>query len=520
MPDQHTSADPVTGMLEGVQSLVVAFVLAMTFRGFVVEGFVIPTGSMAPTLRGQHLVKHSDQVGQDFPVGFDAARPINVQRLVDPMVGRTQPLPPAEQRRLDPRGGDRVLILKTIYPFFGPDRFDVVVFKNPTDTQGPSSNYIKRLIGLPGETIWLADGDVFAGDDAQSMHIQRKPNHVQRGVWQPVHDSDATPLDPSSLQRPWHGPPWVGRDGDDWSFSDRSWHHGGRGHAELAWDSSRLPLDDWLSYNMLMPSVQAEAVSDVRVSATIVPGAAGLDAALELESRGHLMRWSLGNGTATVSMRPLSGGEGVTASGELDPLPPGQPVRVECWHADQSLQLFVDGALVAVVHYGWGPEERLRWATGSAFAVAIEQVVGRATTRPRLRWVFDGAPLTLHRLRLDRDLHYRGGRLPSRATRNPTTAGNEALVALGSPGFATHPSKLGVLGEDQFLMLGDNSAYSLDGRLWGNPDPYVAAQIDSAPFVVDRRLLIGKAWSVYWPSAHSAWGIRVVPNFGQMRFVH
>ena len=60
-----------TNIIETIQSLVVAFVLAMVFRGFVVEGFVIPTGSMAPTLLGQHLLKHSDQTGQDFTVGFD-----------------------------------------------------------------------------------------------------------------------------------------------------------------------------------------------------------------------------------------------------------------------------------------------------------------------------------------------------------------------------------------------------------------------------------------------------------------
>ena len=45
-----------SSVIETLQSLVVAFVLAMVFRGFVVEGFVIPTGSMAPTLLGQHLL--------------------------------------------------------------------------------------------------------------------------------------------------------------------------------------------------------------------------------------------------------------------------------------------------------------------------------------------------------------------------------------------------------------------------------------------------------------------------------
>ena len=74
----------------------------------------------------------------------------------------------------------------------------------------------------------------------------------------------------------------------------------------------------------------------------------------------------------------------------------------------------------------------------------------------------------------------------------PSTPGYEKFVKVGSPAFGTHPEKLAVLGSDQFMMAGDNSAFSLDGRLWGNPDVYVATQIDAAPFVVNRELLIGK----------------------------
>ncbi len=171
-----------SGVIETLQSLVVAFVLAMVFRGFVVEGFVIPTGSMAPTLLGDHLQKHSNQTGQDFTVGFDVRRSVSADRFSDPLLGRNVPLSMAEAKQIDPRGGDRVLVLKTLYPFIQPKRFDVVVFKNPTDTQGPSANYIKRLIGLPGETIWIADGDVFASDDGEIFSVQRKPEHIQRSL--------------------------------------------------------------------------------------------------------------------------------------------------------------------------------------------------------------------------------------------------------------------------------------------------------------------------------------------------
>ena len=47
-------------------SLIVSFVMAMTARGFVLEGFVIPTGSMAPTLMGQHITWESPQTGWTY----------------------------------------------------------------------------------------------------------------------------------------------------------------------------------------------------------------------------------------------------------------------------------------------------------------------------------------------------------------------------------------------------------------------------------------------------------------------
>ena len=47
---------------------------------------------------------------------------------------------------------DEPAATQTLYQVFEPDRFDVVVFKNPTN---PWENYIKRLVGLPGEQIAL-----------------------------------------------------------------------------------------------------------------------------------------------------------------------------------------------------------------------------------------------------------------------------------------------------------------------------------------------------------------------------
>ncbi|MEM8735965.1 MAG: S26 family signal peptidase, partial [Planctomycetota bacterium] len=51
---------------ETVESVVVAFVLAFLFRAFVAEAFVIPTGSMAPTLMGAHKDVFCEHCGEQY----------------------------------------------------------------------------------------------------------------------------------------------------------------------------------------------------------------------------------------------------------------------------------------------------------------------------------------------------------------------------------------------------------------------------------------------------------------------
>ena len=64
------------------QSMIVAFVIAMAARSFVAEGFVIPTGSMAPTLRGQHMLMRGPQTGGEFAVGLQVGAPAPISAAV------------------------------------------------------------------------------------------------------------------------------------------------------------------------------------------------------------------------------------------------------------------------------------------------------------------------------------------------------------------------------------------------------------------------------------------------------
>jgi signal peptidase I len=56
------------------------------------------------------------------------------------------------------RTGQRLIVSRIAYKFSSPQRGDVVVFRS---TQNPEENIIKRVIGLPGETLVIDDGKVY-----------------------------------------------------------------------------------------------------------------------------------------------------------------------------------------------------------------------------------------------------------------------------------------------------------------------------------------------------------------------
>jgi signal peptidase I len=527
---------PETSVIDTLQSLIVAFVLAMTFRGFVLEGFIIPTGSMAPTLMGQHILWDSNQTGATFPID---ARPVIelAQRgdnssfeISDPMLGPDYVVDEQTVSQLVPkiRTGDRILVLKCLYPFSMPDRFDVVVFKNPTDPVGDTQNYIKRLIGLPDEKIWLVDGDVFAGPGSaphlEGFQVQRKPDHVQRAVWQPVSNSDFIPEHPERLRTP-RPSPWFG---ENWEQQGRAFRCDTAAATTLSWNPHVRQIDDWTAYDMLLYQLRRRSsddpvpVSDVRVAAGIVPDEDGFETTFELAAREHIFEFSISAGQATVRMRheaDVKGWAGV--SQPIDMPGAGDVVNVEFWHVDQRMAIYINGEVVVERTYDWSPEERLEYATSTTYEGAIDAIerLNVPTNRCDLSWHFQGSPVTLHRVRVDRDIHYRIDVLKTSDQRNePRVHG---------PAFGTHPDNIATLGSDYYMMLGDNATASLDSRLWGSAHRLVRHQITDAeglehqPFRVHRRLLIGKAFAVYFPALYplvdGGWG--VVPDFGRLRFI-
>lgn len=176
---------------ETVESIVVAFVLAFLFRGFEAEAFVIPTGSMAPTLYGRHKETDCEQCGYHILIG--ASDEIDDKTGYFESISRIKTaICPNCRFENDVRdapvfNGDRILVNKFPYEMGDPQRWDVPVFKYP---ETPTTNYIKRLVGLPNETLVIRRGNVYRIEEDRSRSILRKPPSRQKAIQIPVYDNN------------------------------------------------------------------------------------------------------------------------------------------------------------------------------------------------------------------------------------------------------------------------------------------------------------------------------------------
>ncbi len=530
----HQSAPQSTsGVIDTLQSLIVAFVFAMAFRGFILEGFVIPTGSMAPTLMGAHVRVRSPATGYEYAA--DSAEVLEVQRrqlrgerpIFDPMLSRQSPVlsVPNDVLAGEIRMGDRVLVLKYLEPFTAPKRWDVVVFKNPIDPVGDAVYYIKRLVGMPNETLLVSDGDIFTGPltaTADDLRIERKPQYIQRAVWQPVYDSDYQPVDiarlETAMRQRWAGSPWKASDGWD-VRGDRAWSWPKPSPASLTWSNDILSLDDWNSYNVYRRDIPLFPTADLSIAAAI--DAADTEAfrtELTMTARGLLYHFAIASGQIRLSIESAESHAPVASAAFDVELPTGAPFLLEFWHVDQEMSVYIDGSRVARLDYDLGgPVKRL---LASHFGRTLEQVlanpIGQRPTPTALHWTFDGSPFTLRKIEVKRDLYYRPDYL---SANNQFASNGPAIIGLA---FATDPTRLSRVNSGEYVMFGDNSGASKDSRLWGRPHPLVTRELgNDSPFIVPREMVIGKAWSVYFPApmAMSAGGRAFIPDFGRLRFI-
>src|SRR5215212_613485 len=73
-PPAAPQVSPGKGVKETIESILIAFILAFVFRAFVVEAFVIPTGSMAPTLLGAHMRFTCRECGYQWDTNYPGRR--------------------------------------------------------------------------------------------------------------------------------------------------------------------------------------------------------------------------------------------------------------------------------------------------------------------------------------------------------------------------------------------------------------------------------------------------------------
>ncbi|MFN7956225.1 MAG: signal peptidase I [bacterium] len=109
---------------ENVYSLALAFLLALVIRTFIVQAFKIPSGSMLPTLQiGDHILVVKFSYGTRIPFTDHVIQALGLR---------------------------------------DPQRGDIVVFRFP---QNECEDYIKRIIGLPGDTIEVRNRRVFVNGE-------------------------------------------------------------------------------------------------------------------------------------------------------------------------------------------------------------------------------------------------------------------------------------------------------------------------------------------------------------------
>ncbi len=595
-PVQHSTAHAVR---ETIESIVIAFVLAFLFRTFEAEAFVIPTGSMAPTLMGAHKdvdclkcghrfqVNSSEEDGEEALAMMARLRqpglsPLQQEQLrreiattsclggmcpncryVNPM-RPDLPIDLAEQedagdvKNQKPYAGDRILVNKYIYTVSDPVRWDVVVFKFPGNAQ---MNYIKRLVGLPGEIVRVFQGDLFTaandGSASPEFSIARKPPAELLAMRQLVHDTN---YDPAELYAAGWPLRWQA-EGDDatWQVEAetedqvvRQRYHVKAPTDETVWlryqhlipsydqwrqvedftiaaqngppdtpslGANAVPqlITDFNAYNTRVSLASIERNSDLRVE----PHKLGLhwvgdlmvEADIEMEeAKGELIVDLVEAGkhfTATIDLatgRVVLGAEGLdgfspTAVTSLRK--PGN-YRVALANVDDQLRLWVDGKLIDF-------ETSTEYDGDAVFGSRGEIIPQTSDSDPGdLAPVGIGArgtKLSVDRLQVWRDIYYVAdssdrSQIPDGVVTDFPHPLDRELLSLPYepalwPRFSERQKVEFPLDENQFFVMGDNSPESSDARLWLGPSRPSSGR--PGGHYLERQLLIGKALCVYWP---------------------
>lgn len=142
---------------ENVEAILLAILLALFIRTFIVQAFKIPSGSMEDTLLiGDHILVNKFIYGIRMPFSN-----------------------------------------QTLIPIKEPQRGDIVVFKFPND---PKVDYIKRVVGVPGDVIEERNKQVYVnGEPEHNPYAVHKDPYTMRMNYPPRDNFDPITVPPDSL---------------------------------------------------------------------------------------------------------------------------------------------------------------------------------------------------------------------------------------------------------------------------------------------------------------------------------
>jgi signal peptidase I len=525
---------PKESYRDTVEAIVVAFILALVVRGFEAQAFVIPTGSMAPTLMGRHKEISCPQCG--FVYSVNASEEVEGRSFPRQVYSGICVNCRFQARQLDDAPsfkGDRILVMMFPYdlPFLPgssrPERWDVVVFRYPEE---PEVSYIKRLVGLPGETIRIKHGNLFVkspGSDA--FRLARKPLKHQAAMQMTVHDDRNRPKALAGRQEWQRWQPavpggWQAVDPmlsqyraeatstDQWV--DLRYHHLVPDPEQ--WDAiqndrtlPRAPratlITDFYSYNTNLTSEGSSLLDEPRgesEGAWLQPHWVGdltLSAKLEVHSPAGEVSFELIKGgvphrcivdVATGLTRFVRGDQ--TLLEHASPIKGPGRYTVEFANVDDRMTFLVNGRSI--------------WQSGMEYELGDEvPVPAQADLSPAGIAVRNGS-VTVSDLALKRDIYYT--QYPGRIDYGPVWEDHYPRSPVELFDFLSDPSQFAnlakvrpheyALGEDRFMMMGDNSPRSKDSRGWDSSDSAWDPS-NREKWEVPRSLITGKAFYIYWP---------------------
>jgi signal peptidase I len=544
-PGESPVPKPRSGR-ESIESFVVVF-LAFLIWSLEAEGFVIPTGSMAPTLMGRHKEIVCPECGYVYTVNADreveAARP-NAGAGPRILWGS------CENCRFEaPLGdvpsfsGDRISVMKQglslpFWPCAGRvqlQRWDVAVFKLPEE---PEVRYIKRLVGMPGEVVRIQEGDLWVrardGPDAfqrplrsldhqQAMQVMvYDDRHRARALspdprwrrWSPAAAGAWTEPEPGRFVPGPSTPGWVELRYHHVVPSPEQWRAIRDGQRPL--DPPRATLiTDYSSYNTGLtsadradarrgarPWLQPHWVSDLTLALRL----------LVREPAGRLRLELIQGGWSNHCEIDLASGEASLAHGGTLLGPPAATGIRRPGTYDLILAN-VDGRLTL-----WVDGDR-PFGDGRSYPADPRPVMPTTADLEPVRIAAHQAAIAVDNLVLRRDVYY---------TLEPSVfdyASLDEATHLDASAFfdllanperfarlAHHPPRDYPIAAGHYLMLGDNSPWSRDSRAWGRLDQIDPELPDQgwddsgrASWEVPTSLLVGKAFCVYWPHLKPIW---------------